>query len=218
MKIPFTHDQFFEVIKNYNIDFFPVQLILILLGFTTLIYLHSRRPLKNEFIGGILGILWLWSGIAYHLAYFTSINKAAFGFGAIFMLQGILFIYETFYRKNLDFKFNGSIMSYIGYLFIIIGLVIYPILLYFMKNSLSETIMLGLPCPTTIFTFGFMILTTHKFPQYLLIIPFLWTIVGTGAAIQFGVYPDYIMPVAALIATIYLLGRKRENKAGTVIK
>jgi len=44
--------------------------------------------------------------------------------------------------------------------------------------------------------------------KYLLIIPALWTIVGTSAAINFGVYPDYLMPVSALIAIIYLFVRK----------
>jgi hypothetical protein len=211
MKIPFTTEQFFEIIEKYNSAIFPVQFILILLGILSVVVLHSKKKIKNRLIGGFLGILWIWTGIAYHLIFFTEINKAAYVFGGLFVLQGLLFPFETFSRKKLEFEFNGKIIDYIAYFFIIFGIVIYPVLIYFLENSIEATITLGLPCPSTIMTFGFLMLTKPKFPKYLVIIPALWTIVGTSAAFNFGVYPDYLMPVSAIIAIIYLLVRKNEE-------
>lgn len=211
MKIPFTTEQFFDIIEKYNSAIFPVQFILILLGILSVFVLHSKKKIKNRLIGGFLGILWIWTGIAYHLAFFTEINKAAYVFGGLFVLQGFLFLFETFSRKKLEFEFNGKIMDYIAYFFIIFGIVIYPILIYFLENSIEATITLGLPCPSTIMTFGFLMLTRPKFPKYLIIIPALWTIIGTSAAFNFGVYPDYLMPVSAIIAIIYLFVRKKEE-------
>ena len=208
MKIPFTTEQFFEIIEKYNQAVFPAQLIAILLAILSVILLHSKKKSKNNLIGGFLGILWIWIGIAYHFAFFTEINKAAFLFGGLFVLQGLFFLIETFYRKKLEFKFSGKWMDYIAYFFIIFGIVIYPILLFYLENSLELTITLGLPCPSTILTFGFLMLASSRLSKYLLIIPALWTIVGTSAAINFGVYPDYLMPVSALIAIIYLFVRK----------
>lgn len=208
MKIPFTTEQFFEIIEKYNQAVFPAQLIAILLAILSVILLHSKKKSKNNLIGGFLGILWIWIGIAYHFAFFTEINKAAFLFGGLFVLQGLFFLIETFYRKKLEFKFSGKWMDYIAYFFIIFGIVIYPILLFYLENSLELTITLGLPCPSTILTFGFLMLASSRLSKYLLIIPALWTIVGTSAAINFGVYPDYLMPVSALIAIIYFFVRK----------
>jgi len=211
MKIPFTTEQFFEIIEKYNLAVFPAQLIVILLGILSVILLHSKKESKNKLIGGFLGILWIWIGIAYHFAFFTEINKAAYLFGGLFVLQGLFFLFETFSRKKLEFEFSGKFMDYVAYFFLIFGIVIYPILLFFLENSLETTITLGLPCPSTILTFGFLMLTSTKLSKYLLIIPALWTVVGTSAAINFGVYPDYLMPISALIAIIYLIVRKNEE-------
>lgn len=209
MKIPFTTEQFFEVIEKYNLAVFPAQLVLLLLGILSVILLHSKKESGNKLIGSFLGVLWIWTGVAYHLVFFTEINKAAYFFGGFFVLQGLFFFIETF-RKKLEFAFNGRFTDYVAYFFLVFGIVIYPVLLYLLENSLHTTITLGLPCPSTIFTFGLLILTSSKLSKYLLIIPTVWTIIGTGAAINFGVYPDYLMPITALIALIYLIPRKKE--------
>ena len=209
MNVPFTTEQFFEVMKNYNISVFPAQLILILTGIFTLILIHSKSSLKNILTGGFLGVLWIWTGIVYHLAFFTAINNAAYVFFGLFILQGVLLLIDTFISKNLEFEFKAQSKDYIAYFFIVFGLIIYPVLIYFLENSLQTTITLGLPCPTTIFTFGFLMLTTAIFPKYLLIIPSIWSVIGTSAAFNFGVYPDYLMIISAIIANFYLLRRKK---------
>ncbi|SDM90723.1 hypothetical protein SAMN05421813_12822 [Daejeonella rubra] len=210
MKIPFTTEHFFEIFEKYNLEIFPVQLIILILGILSAIILHSKIKSKNKLIGGFLGALWLWIGIAYHFAYFTEINKTAYVFGGLFVVQGLIFLIETFYRKKFEFEYNGKIMDHIAYFFIIFGIVLYPILIYVLEGSLIRTITIGLPCPSTILTFGFLILTKPKFSKYIVIIPALWTIVGTSAAFNFGVYPDYFMPVSALTSIVYLIARKKE--------
>jgi hypothetical protein len=212
MSLPFTTEQFFNVIENYNVSFFPVQVILLFLGVIALLILHSARSYKSRFIGGLLGILWLWTGIAYHLVWFTEINKAAWGFGFLFIIQGILFFIESFSRKKLHFDLKKKGWHYIAYFLILFGLIIYPILLYFLKGSVFTTITLGLPCPTTIFTFGFLMLCTRDFPKYVLIIPSLWALIGTSAAINFSVYPDFMLFISMLVADVYLIFRRKEKQ------
>jgi len=208
MKTPFTTEQFFEVFEKYNLAVFPGQIILLAMGIAALLLIHSHKEYRNRLIAGFLGILWLWIGVVYHLSFFTSINKAAYGFGGLFILQGIFFFLETF-RNRLAFAFEGTTKDYLGYVFMVFGLVIYPVVSFFLADSPAHTISLGLPCPTTIYTFGLLMVTTSRFPKYLLIIPILWAIIGTGAALNFGVYQDYVMLLAALIASLYLFRRKR---------
>lgn len=208
MNIPFTTELFFNVIENYNLSVFPAQIFISILALASVFLIHSKSRWKNKLIGGYLALLWIWIGIVYHLIFFTSINQAAYLFGAFFILQGVLFLFETIGRENLQFEFKRETSNVFAYFFIIFGIIIYPILLYFLEGSLNKTITLGLPCPSTILTFGFLMLTSKKFPKYLLIIPLLWTFVGTSAAFNFGVYPDYMMPLSAIIAIIYLVKRK----------
>lgn len=211
MNIPFTTEQFFQVITDYNITFFPIQILIVFLGIICLILIHTGKSYKDKLIGSYIGMLWSWIGIMYHLAFFTSINKAAYIFGILFILQGLVVLYETFRGDKLKFQFKGHAVDYIAYILLIFAIIIYPILLYFLENSIYTTITLGLPCPSTILTFGFFMMTSRNFPKFLLIIPVIWTIIGTSAAFNFGVYPDYMMLIAAIVAVIYLLGRKNKN-------
>ena len=208
MKTPFTTEQFFEVFQNYNTEIYPLQLIIIVLGIAAIFLIHSKKNIGSKIICGFLGFLWLWIGIIYHLSFFTEINKAAFGFGGLFILQGIFFLIELF-RDKLHFSFNPTASNYIGYFFILFGLIIYPVISYLSAQSFSETISLGLPCPTTIYTFGFLMLANKKMSKYLLIIPSIWAVIGTGAAVNFGIYQDYFMLLSAIIANVYLLKRKK---------
>jgi len=215
MKTPFTQEQFFQVFEKYNHAVFPLQLALF--GFGILVVLLIHRDLKNKslWIGGFLALLWLWTGIAYHLSFFTPINRAAYGFGGIFILQGIFFLIETF-RGRLQFSQKNHTWQYIGYFFVLFGLIIYPLISYALSEFAAQTISLGLPCPTTIFTLGWLMFTSRQFPKYLLIIPILWALIGTGAAINFGVYQDYVMLIAAAATAIYLFPRKKKETATSV--
>jgi hypothetical protein len=208
MRMPFTTEQFFNVIANYNVMMFPFQIILFLSGIVSLFFLHSKILTKDKLIGIYLGILWMWIGIAYHLAFFTVINKAAYLFGGIFILQGLLILFNALIKNRLIFTFSFQTKDYLGYFFILYGLIIYPIISYFAEGSFERTIVMGLPCPSTIFTFGFFILTNNKFPKYLLIIPSLWAVVGLSAAINIGVFQDVMIIIAAITADIMLIRRK----------
>ncbi|RMA58757.1 DUF6064 family protein [Ulvibacter antarcticus] len=209
MEIPFTTEQFFSVFEEYNSTVFPFQWIIILLGMFALFLIHSKHSSKNKLIGSFLGLLWVWIGIVYHIIFFTAINKLAFVFGGFFILQGVLILINTFLKDRLIFSFSSHTKNYFGYFFIIFGFIVYPIISYFVHGSFNRTIALGLPCPSTIFTFGLFMMASNKFPKYLLIIPSLWAVVGLGAAIQFGVYQDFVMPITAIITGTLLFKTKK---------
>jgi hypothetical protein len=147
-------------------------------------------------------------GTVYHIGYFSSVNKGAYVFGGLFILQGLFILYESYIKNRLEFKFKGQLVDYLGYFFILFGLIIYPAISLAFEQSLSRTIALGLPCPSTILTFGFLMLSDKKLARYLLIIPSLWALIGLSAAINFGVYQDFMMIVAAILADVLLIRRK----------
>jgi len=208
MKVPFTTEQFFNVFEKYNLTMFPAQIVIMLLALAGLFLLHSKKPGKDKFIGLFLGLLWIWTGFIYHITFFSEINKVAFVFGGIFILQGVFILINTISSTRLIFSYHSQTSDYFGYFFILFGLIVYPLIGYLAGGLIVKAISLGLPCPSTILTFGFLMLTTGKFPKFLLVIPTLWAIVGLSAAINFGVYQDYMMILAAVIADFYLLRRK----------
>jgi len=212
MKPPFTLEQFLEVFKNYNEAVFPMQLIFYLLS-AIVIYLTLRHnPVASIIISAILAFLWLWMGGVYHIVFFTAINKFAYLFGLLFIMQGFLFLMGLFQNK-FSFKFSFDIYGITGVILIIFALISYPVLGYFVGHVYPYSPTFGLPCPTTIFTLGILLFNIKKCPVTMLIIPLIWSVIGVMAAFQFGIVEDIGMIFAGLVTVILLLYRNRTLNA-----
>jgi len=203
--MPFTTEQFFSVFEKYNTSVFPVQLIFLLFGILAVYSTLSEKLGRNKAIGVLLITIWIWIGIAYHIIFFALINPVAYVFGGFFILQGIFFYIETFARKNLVFKYTGSAKGYIALFFILFGMIIYPVISFYLEGTVLKTISFGLPCPSIIVTFGFLMLTDKKFPGYLLVIPSLWAVIVTAAPVNLGVHLASVMIFAALVANFIII-------------
>ena len=212
MKTPFTNEQFFSVFENYNIAVFPVQIIFLILGILALYLVLAPGHHGDRFTGGLLGFLWIWMGGIYHMAFFSTINPAAFVFGSFFLIQGFLFIMVSFNSHRHLFDYSGGFWPNLALFFILFGLLVYPAISFLSHDSLIHIISFGLPCPTTIVTFGFMMLGARAMPRYLLIIPVLWSLIGTSAALNFGVYQDFILTASALLAVFYIYRKRSRQK------
>jgi len=209
MKTPFSPEEFFSVFGKYNTSLFPSQILIFILAAVLLVLLHNRSKSRHLYTGIFLGALWIWTGAAYHIALFSEINSVAKVFGALFILQGALIILNSFGKREIRFDLTKGIRGFTAYFLAIFGLIIYPAIGYITGNELIHTISLGLPCPSTIFTFGIFMFASNRLPRYLLIIPSLWAVIGLSAAINFGVVQDFMLIIAAVTANIFLL--KKNN-------
>ena len=207
MRLPFTREQFFSIFENYNTAVFPMQILLSLIGCAIIMLIFKRQ---SKFAGYLLGCVWIWTGIAYHIMFFSRINKAAFIFGTTFIVQGILFIILA-YRNQFLFVYRKDTVTRISSFFILFGLILYPIVGYILEQSPVLVISFGLPCPTTIFTCGLLGLHAGKIKIRYLIIPLVWSFIGLFAAILMGVYQDVLMPIAALF-TLIICYKSKEGK------
>jgi hypothetical protein len=215
MNPPFSTEQFLDVFRVYNLTVWPFQIVLFISGLVA-IYLAIRKSYYSDrIISSILVFYWLWMGIVYHLIFFTSINKAAYFFGAIYVVQGVLLLYIGIIRKNLIYEFQHSIKSYIGLLAILYALIVYPLLGYSFGHVYPAAPTFGLPCPTTIFTLGMFIWVKNKFPLVVLAIPFLWSILGFSAAFSFGIIEDTGLIITGLITLVVILLHNKKVPAIT---
>ena len=156
--------------------------------------------------------MWFWNGIAYHLLFFSPINKAAYGFGVLFVVQGLLFVWTGVFRKKLTFRYPQSgLFSTLGFMAIVYSMVVYPALGMLLGHTYPRAPMFGIaPCPTTIFTFGLLLWTVPKIPRYLVIIPLLWSVIGFGAALNFGIKEDIGLLISGVLAAALILYRQRK--------
>ena len=126
--MPFSTEQFFEVFREYNISVFPFQVVILMLGTLSIFLIRKDSKFISSFIKGFIIILWLWNGIVYHIMFFTAINKAAYVFGALFVIQGFLFFLEFFIRNKFELIFENKRITFIGYALLIFGAIIYPLI------------------------------------------------------------------------------------------
>lgn len=215
MKLPFTPEQFFDVFRQYNEAVWPAQLALNLIALAAIGLLVWRRPYSDRAISGILALLWAWTGIAYHLIFFTTINQAAFAFGAIFVAGAGAFLWAGVVKGQLAFASSHTTHRILGGVLIVFALVAYPALAELFGHGYPAMPTFGLPCPTTIFTIGVLCFLAAPFPRYVLAAPVLWAAIGCQAAFLLGVYQDLGLLVAGIMCG-YLILVARKAGAGTV--
>lgn len=215
MSLPFTIDQFFQVFAAYNTAIWPVQILAYVLALVALGFAVRANQWAGRVISGILGAVWIWMGVVYHIRYFRAINPAAVGFGVLFVFQGLLFLLAGSIRNKLGFELTARPAPIAGAILIIYAMTGYPLLSAVLGHRYPATPTFGVtPCPTTIFTFGLLLWAIPSMPRYLLIIPFIWAVVGTTAAIQLDVPADYGLAVAAvagIVMTVLGIGGARDR-------
>ncbi len=214
MKIPFTVEQFFNVFAQYNTAVWPAQIVAYVIGAIMIVLALRKTGYSGRGISACLGLFWIWMGVFYHIWHFSRINPAAFAFGTFFILQGILFFIVGTFMGRLDFRFTSTAHSMIGAIFILYAIVIYPLVGLLLGHAYPAAPLFGVaPCPTTIFTFGILLWSKRRIPLYLLVIPFLWSLLGMSAALNLKVPQDYGLAVAGIVGTllIVILNRKLGN-------
>jgi hypothetical protein len=203
MSLPFTQQQFFEVMSRYNEAVTPLQIGLVLLGLSAYGAMVVRRRDSDRVISGILAALWLWAAVVYHFIYFRPVNPAAIPFGVIFLAAAAIFAWTGVVRRRLVFDCESRARRIAGHALITYSLVGYPILSAMLGREFPEVPTFGLPCPTTIFTLGMLAFLSAPFPRYVFAIPIAWALIGAQAAILLAVYEDLGLLVAA-IAGVWL--------------
>lgn len=209
--LPFTREQFLGVFADYNTAVWPVQVLAYVIGLAVVAALLRPSPLGRRFVAGALAAMWLWTGVAYHGLYFSRINPVALAFGALFVVQGFLFVIAGVFGRRLVFGRSAGFASTLGWVLVTYAAVIYPVLGHWSGHVYPGQPTFGItPCPVTLFTFGVLMLTSAPVPRWLLIIPLAWSLVGGSAAFMLGVPQDWPLLFSGMtIVLLILLDRRR---------
>ena len=130
---------------------------------------------------GILAALWLWLGGVFLWLFQRTIDTGPGPvlFTAAFILQGGLLLWAGVFQGQMHFGAKLSGFTAMGWLLIVYAMLVYPLLGIASGHVYPRQPMSGVaPCPTTIFTFGVLLLTTTRVPKYLLAIPLVWSLIS----------------------------------------
>lgn len=191
--MPFARDAFLDVFAAFNAACWPGALALWLATAAVTSRLLVRRAAPRD-LAWLLAAHWGWSGVVYHWGFFTRINPAAWLFGALFVAQAVGLGH---WGRSLPLTRLAVPTGARGGL--AVGLLaaglLYPVLIWLSGHAYPRAPMFGVPCPTTLVTAG-MLLTVAAVPRPLLVVPMLWCVVGSSAAVLFRMAPDVLLVVA----------------------
>jgi hypothetical protein len=207
--LPFTVEQFLAVFASYNNAIWPAQLLAYLLGALAFALSFRGGARSDRTIAAVLAVMWAVTAIGYHLTFFAAINKLAYGFGALFLIESAALAYAGVYRNRLNFGFQADAASWVGLFFVVYAAALYPLMGIATGHPYPELPMFGVtPCPVTIFTLGMLLLTVNPPSGYLLAIPLLWSLIGGSAAILLQIPQDWLLLASGAITALLLLIRR----------
>ena len=204
MTLPFSARGFLEVFGRYNSGIWPAQLFLY--GVAALIVILAVRQERPRLVPVLLATLWLWSGLVYHLTFFSAINPVAPLFGIVFLAQAGILLWDARGRTAGPPAAHASFAVHAGKALVAYALIGYPLIGYLAGHHYPETPTFGAPCPTVIFTLGVLLWTRRELSWWVVAIPLLWTVVGTSAAVQLSMPQDFGLSVAGLVTLIVVVG------------
>jgi hypothetical protein len=212
MALPFSREQFFALFEQYNRTVWPAQVILVVAAVTCLAIL-AIRPERAQPVAWILAFLWAWMALAYHFAFFTRINPAAWIFGSAFIVSALMLAKHA-HAGTLCFARPRGAEGVLALALMFYALVGYPIVGTLAGHAYPRTPTFGLPCPTTIFTLGLLLVARRPVPLSVFAVPLAWSCVGGVAAVQLGVVQDFGLPVAAVLTVVVLALRVDTVRSG----
>lgn len=208
--MPFTVEQFFEVFQRYNDAVWPAQVVAVVDALIAIGAALRGGRRANRLAAVVLAALWLWMGAVYHLQFFRQINPAAMVFGVAFLIQAAMFVWFGVAHDRMSFDPRLDAAGVLGSGLMLYSLALYPMLGSAFGHSYPASPTFGLPCPTTIFTFGLLLWSRPRLPVALLVVPLAWAVIGTMAAVQLRVAEDFGLAASALLSLPLLLRHGRQ--------
>ena len=73
------------------------------------------------------------------------------------------------------------------------------------------------PLPWYLFTFGMLLIFKARISPFIVLVPFLWSLIGMSAAVQLGMYEDFGLFVAGIAGSAMILLRNRRLKSRAAV-
>ena len=217
--LPFTGPVYFSLLASYNADLWPAQIFAYGLAIVALAMACRPFPGSGRAVSALLAASWIAIGLAFHLDRFAGITFAAPAYGALFILQGLLFLWTGTARGAFRIGLRSDTTGLAGLALAIYALTLYPLAAWLQGHGWPMTPLVGLSgAPTTIFTIGLLLLGRGRIPYHLLAIPVLWSLIAGAHAAVLGIAEDIALPLAGLGGLAFafrrnLAARRAERRA-----
>ena len=207
MSVPFTFEEFLEMLERFNNDWWPLHLIMYALAIAAIYFAIRKTSYSGKIVTAILAFFWIWVGTVFNMLYFSKLYQMAYLFVVLYILEGIILAWVGIFRKNLTFSVRADLFGLTGGIMIIYALIGYPLVGYATGRGFLHLLYSGMmPCPTAIFTLGILLWSDKPMPKIVPVIPVIYALSGFVPA-KLGVVEDVGLVVAGVVTAILLVYR-----------
>ena len=215
----FSAQTYYRLFERYNLDLWPLQILLLVLGVTVLALWWRDGDRAGRAIAVILAVCWLWVAWGFHWQRYASINLAASYFALAFVVQALLLLWLGVVRGRLTPVPATRLQQRAGLVLFLFALLAFPLMGPMLGRSWTQAEVFGMaPDPTALATLGILLLAGARPAWGLFPIPVAWCVIS-GATLWAMESPDFaVVPLAALLALILAAGGAlRHARAGRSI-
>ena len=207
--MPFTIEMLLDYFAVYNERIWPMQLLGYVIGLLTLVPLFRVGKAWNRVVTGVLAFLWLWASFVFWLPAAADM-ALLYAPAALCAVQGALFL-NALVRNSIEYRPVGRVETAVGLVFTAYALIGYPLVGLLVGHAYPHGILSPLfPCPTTILTFGALLLA-WRVPRHLLVIPTFWAVSG-ALWLYLGMVEDVGLVIAGVVGVVMVLARERASR------
>jgi hypothetical protein len=215
LDVGFVED-FFSTLQAYNEAVLPITIVTWLLGIFAVYFALKKSNNSSKMISAVFSFLWIWSGVVFFTIFFGPMQAEFLGqtisgiwylAGALFIIQGILFLVFGVAKDSLSFTMTSDGKnSVFGAILITYATIVFPIIGFLSGLSYPRYPVFGTgPCPLTIFTLGFLQWTDRKLPIVIAIIPLIWSLTGIMPILELNVWAEVGAMLSGIIGFSLIL-------------
>jgi len=203
----FSPETYARLFLRYNQAVWPAQLPVLAAGLLALLLGLRRHPLFPRLALTLLALGWAWTGWAFHLQRYASINWAALWFGTAFLVQAALLAHAALRTRGGTAARGTSFAAGI----ILLGIaLLYPLLALVTGRPLAYGEIVGLaPDPTVLATLGILLMTAPRSRGLLLVLPLAWCAISGATLWAMDAPHAVVLPAGGLLTLILVVTRRR---------
>lgn len=194
---------FWNVIGNYNEQTKILQIVLLIFVIAAIALSYTRKI--NWAAKFALGIANLFIGIVFFAWYGTEPIQKFFAL-PLYLLCGILFIYESYHNKNDSLEKPTPFQSLLIVLYLL-----YPLISLALGDRFPQMVTYIMPCP--IISLSIAVYAGYKRKNKLLLILLsVWGLTGIKS-ILFSAYEDMVLLIFGFYGIVLLVRERKQFKS-----
>ncbi|WP_018167920.1 DUF6064 family protein [Thioalkalivibrio sp. ALMg9] len=208
--LPFEASTWLAILGQYNTAIWPLHGIGALLALVAVGLVVPGSRAAGRVIGLLLGVLWIWTGVAFFGGSLAPFHFASEWLAGVFVAQGLMLVFALTLMGQARFGWPGRLGGGAAMVVIAHAFVGYPLL----DAALAETPWTQLqyvgvaPGPVMLLTLGLLLLVPSRPPLVLAIIPLLWALVTGYMAWGLGQWLEFLPAALGVGAFVLLLLRR----------